>query len=96
MEELKTKVKKLELNNSILKLILVLLFIVLIFLGVNYYSEKKQAEYYNIYLSDQIDGTYDKVTNSSNNIKTIAGAGTDDLEAEINAYMNERKLYFKK
>ena len=96
MEELETKVKKLELNNSILKLILVLLFIVLIFLGVNYYSEKKQAEYYNIYLSDQINGTYEKVTNSSNNFKTVAGVGTDDLEAEINAYMKERKLYFKK
>ena len=96
MEELEIRVKKLELNNSILKLVLVLLCMFLLFFAVNYYSEKKQAEYYNIYLSDQIDGTYDKVTNSSNNIKTIAGAGTDDLEAEINAYMNERKLYFNK
>lgn len=95
MEELETRVKKLELNNSILKLILVLLCMFLLFFGVNYYSEKKQAEYYYIYLSDQINGTYDKVINSSSDYNTFAGAGTDDLEAEINAYMNERKLYFK-
>ena len=94
MEELKTKVKKLELNNSILKLILVLLCMFLIFLCVNYYSEKKQAEYYYIYLSDQINGTYDKVINADNGI-TFAGVGTNDLEAEVNAYMKERKLYFK-
>lgn len=94
MEELETKVKKLELNNSILKLVLVLLCMFLIFFVVNYYSEKKQAEYYYIYLSDQINGTYDKIINADNGVN-FAGVGTNDIEAEVNAYMNERKLYFK-
>ena len=94
MEELETKVKKLELNNSILKLVLVLLCMFLLFFVVNYYSEKKQAEYYYIYLSDQINGTYDKVINADNGI-TFAGVGSNSLEAEVNAYMKERKLYFK-
>ena len=95
MEELEIKVKKLELNNSILKLVLVLLCMFLLFFGVNYYSEKKQAEYYYIYLSDHINGTYDKVINADNGI-TFSGVGSNSLEAEVNAYMKERKLYFKK
>lgn len=94
MEDLETKVKKLEDTNTILKCVLVFAFIAIVVCFVKNYKSQIRLKNTCIYFQDKLDGTYDDVQSGIGDT-AFSGDGSDDLDAEINSYIKERDYYLK-